>query len=110
MDIWGLSLPSPQSDQFVQAANEVSAWAETVSVNDNGYSVLPSEPEMDVETASVAVAHLRQQKELQEPEKAGDRRQYRRYAVSGGAELRVKGTGDAHLGSDDRYQRIWLLR
>src|SRR5262249_55581876 len=50
-----------------------------------------SEPEIENETDSASVAHLRQQKELQEPEKTGDRRQYRRYAVDGGAELRVKG-------------------
>ncbi len=91
-DIWGLSLPQPQGDEFVPAAAEVSPWAGTISVNDDGYSVLDSGPEVSVETASPAVTHLRQQKQLQEPEQAGDRRQYRRYAVNGGAELRVKGT------------------
>src|SRR5215470_19056492 len=50
------------------------------------------ETEMNTETESASVAHLRQQKELQEPENVGDRRQYRRYAVEGSAEMYMKGS------------------
>lgn len=91
-DIWGLNLPAPQTDEFVQAETEVvHAW-DAILVSDEAKVTSDTEPEADTATKSAAVAHLRQQKELQEPENVGDRRQYRRYAVEGSAEMYTKGS------------------
>jgi hypothetical protein len=92
-NIWTLDLPRPQSDDFVQpepdTSKENTFWATETE------TLLDSEPDEIDEPQSPSVAFLRQQKELQEPQTQGDRRQYRRYAVNGGAELRAKGN-DAH--------------
>src|SRR5262249_50802462 len=71
-DIWVLNLPVPQTDQFVQPEVDVSHWAEEIPVSDTADIVAHSEPETDTEMKSAAVSHLRQQKELQEPENVGD--------------------------------------
>src|SRR5215467_3823888 len=79
-DIWGLNLPQPQTDEFVQAETDAAHAWDTFPLNDAAEIVLDSEPEADTEPKSAAVTHLLQQKELQQPENVGDRRQYRRYA------------------------------
>jgi hypothetical protein len=88
--IWTGDLPKPQTDEFVQpesdASNEPLIWANETE------TLLEAKPEENAEPQSASVAHLRQQKELQQPQADGDRRQYRRYAVNGGAELRTKGS------------------
>ena len=89
-DIWGLSLPKPQTDEFVQPDVEVGHGAEAIFMSEP--ETVDSEMETNTETESASVAHLRQQKELQEPEKTDDRRQYRRYAVEGSAEIYMKGS------------------
>ena len=82
--IWAVDVPKPQVDDFVPAEPvEETVW-------DN-------EPDADRDdegddARSALIQHLRQQKELQEPETTGDRRQYRRYAVDGSAELYMKGS------------------
>jgi len=89
---WGLNLPQPQTDEFVQAETEAAHAWDTFPLNDSAEIVLDSEPEADTEPKSAAVTHLLQQKELQQPENVGDRRQYRRYAVEGSAEMYRKGS------------------
>ena len=91
-DIWGLNLPQPQTDKFVQPEMGMAHVWDAIPTSDEGDAGAHSEPETDTETKSAAVAHLRQQKELQEPENVGDRRQYRRYAVEGSAEMYMKGS------------------
>jgi hypothetical protein len=93
-NIWTLDLPKPQTDDFVQPETDVSKDKASVW-NTETETLLDSEPDKFDEPQSASVTFLRQQKELQEPQTAGDRRQYRRYAVNGGAELRTKGS-DAH--------------
>jgi len=92
-EIWGRDLPAPQSDEFLQPEIEAGNAQETTYTSEPENAGLHFGPEADADTRSASVAHLQQQKKLQEPEKEGDRRQYRRYAIDGGAELREK-TGD----------------
>ncbi|HEV2699776.1 MAG TPA: PilZ domain-containing protein [Terriglobales bacterium] len=89
--IWNLDVPKPNADEFVRADVGISD-AEQLMWDNDREMLLHDEPEEPDDPQSVSVAHLRQQKALQESQTSGDRRQYRRYAVDGGAELRTKGT------------------
>jgi len=65
--IWKLELPKSQADGFTRPVAEMS----------NQPQPAPS-------------ATLRQQRDLQRSQRADDRRQYRRYAIKGSAEFRMK--------------------
>jgi len=71
--IWKLELPKPQADGFTRRVAEVS----------NQPQPAPS-------------ASLRQQRDRQRSQGTDDRRQYRRYAIKGSAEFRMKGS-DARM-------------
>lgn len=90
--IWPLHLPKPRTDDFVQPVADVPNQAQQPIWATETETLLDSQPGENIAPQSVSVAYLRQQKDLQEPETAGNRRQYRRYAVNGGAELRAKGS------------------
>lgn len=86
--IWMLDLPGFRNDEFVAPAEEdVTDDEPLVAVAE----AVNSGPEDTQQQPSAAVAYLRQQKELQQPQSSSERRLYRRYAINGGAELRVKG-------------------
>jgi hypothetical protein len=87
--IWVLDLPGLSNDDFVIPEPEVPNPEESVFVHTPETSNLQSEEEPQ---PSAAVAYLRQQKELQQPQTSTERRRYRRYAINGGAELRAKGS------------------
>jgi hypothetical protein len=89
--IWALDLPKPCTDEFVQPEADLNNTMQPIWSNETE-TLLGSSADINDQPHSASVAHLRQQKDLQEPETAGDRRQYRRYAIDGGAELRTRGS------------------
>ena len=80
--------PKPQSEDFVNPEVDLSNKAR-----------LHSEGHARDDRQSASFEHLRQQKQTQQPETTGERRQYRRCAVNGSAELRTKSSDTRSWGS-----------
>lgn len=80
--------PRLQSDDFVNFEVDLRNKAR-----------LHSEGHAGDDRQSASVSYLRQQKEPQEPETTGERRQYRRYPVNGSAELHTKSSDKRSGGS-----------
>lgn len=86
--IWTLDLPAPAKDDYL--GREIEPGDGTPALPE--LEILPAESVQPAEQPSLAVAYLRQQKDLQQPQSSTERRLYRRYAINGGAELRAKGS------------------
>src|SRR5205823_14659536 len=90
--IWALDLPKPHRDDFIQPETDASK-KDWVPVWDLETETLLDSDQVENDVPQTdSVAFLLQQKALQEPQTTGDRRQYRRYAVDGGAELCARGS------------------